>query len=591
MVNDSPAFQDDPSSGSAGDEQSDPGLSRRLHLLEQIVQQSGEAVALISATDRQAALTVSYRNPRFHLLAANASTSFDEVFGESGLQLARHSSQQLAAIVRDEASFHGELSSADGMRSFKIDLIPAEPAPPDLISSIIFIQELADQHGRLVRVDRDALYDPVSSLPNRVLLFDHLGRDIAIASADQRPLCLLLVDLDRFQEINRAFGHQRGDQVLAQVGRRLGQQLAPAELISRIGGDEFVIVLPGADAGRASRLATRLLKALEAPLMIGDRPVTVGASIGIAEYPTHGVDATEIVRAAEVAMYSAKQSSSGFALFAGGDPAQSQFELARIGELREALTNDQLVVYYQPKIHLRSGLVTRVEALVRWQHPTEGLLYPAEFLPLAERSGLIRTISDWTLEQAIRQCRQWHDEQSPIHIAVNLPARSLQDPLLPLRVVELLERWRVEPRCLKLEITESSILADPQHAFAVLSLLQAVGVRLSIDDFGTGFSSLVHLRQLPVDEIKIDKSFVQAMLTSDADLAIVRATIELAHNLGRQVVAEGVEDEQTLQVLSDLGCDLVQGYYYSKAVPADELRRWLQVNDWGLSIGSGSRQS
>jgi diguanylate cyclase (GGDEF)-like protein len=589
MVNDYASFHDAPES-SAGEEQSEPGMSRRLQLLEQIVQQSGEAIALISGADRQAALTVSYRNSRFHLLAANASRWFDEVFGLTGLQLTKNTCEELAGMIRSEATYHGELSSADGMRSFKIDLIPAEPIAAEQVCSIIFIQELADQHGRLVRVDRDALYDPVSNLPNRVLLFDHLGRDIAIAAADQRPLCLLLVDLDRFQEVNRAFGHQQGDQVLAQVGRRLGQQLAPTELISRIGGDEFVIVVPGADAGRASRLATRLLKALESPLMIDDRPVTVGASIGIAEYPTHGADATEIVRAAEVAMYSAKQSSSGFALFAGGDPAESQFELARTGELREALTSDQLVVYYQPKIHLRSGLVTRVEALVRWEHPTEGLLYPAEFLPLAERSGLIRAISDWTLERAIRQCRQWHDEQSPIHIAVNLPARSLQDPLLPLRVVELLERWGVEPRCLKLEITESSILADPQHAFAVLSLLQAVGVRLSIDDFGTGFSSLVHLRQLPVDEIKIDKSFVQAMLTSDADLAIVKATIELAHNLGRQVVAEGVEDEGTLQVLSALGCDLVQGYYYSKAVPADELRRWLQVNDWGLSLSNGSRQ-
>jgi EAL domain-containing protein (putative c-di-GMP-specific phosphodiesterase class I) len=252
-------------------------------------------------------------------------------------------------------------------------------------------------------------------------------------------------------------------------------------------------------------------------------------------------------------------------------------------DLREAIAQNQLVLFYQPKVHLRSGLVTRVEALVRWLHPERGLMLPDQFIPLAERTDLIKNLTDWVLDSALGQVRQWQDRGYPLHVAVNLSTHSLQEAFLPERISVLLEKWKIEPRMLKLEITESSILADPPHVLAILALLRTLGVRLSLDDFGTGYSSLMHLRHLPVDEIKIDKSFVMGMRTNKSDVAIVRATIDLAHSLGYEVVAEGVDDEDTFRVLSSLGCDLAQGYYLSPPLPPDELTKWLGTTQWGLS--------
>jgi EAL domain-containing protein (putative c-di-GMP-specific phosphodiesterase class I) len=252
--------------------------------------------------------------------------------------------------------------------------------------------------------------------------------------------------------------------------------------------------------------------------------------------------------------------------------------------LRQAVQNGELELYYQPKLHLRSGLMTRAEVLLRWNHPTRGLLAPAAFVPAAERTGLIKSITDWIFDRALREVREWQDEGAPLHIAVNISAKSLQEQTLPQKVLAALEKWRIDPRFLKIEITESSIMADPAHALAVMSMLQSMGVRLSVDDFGTGYSSLTHLRELPIDEIKIDKSFVMGMATSDADAAIVRTVIDLAHNLGKQVCAEGVETEQAWLRLAEMGCDLAQGYWIARPLPARALRQWLSDNDWGLKF-------
>jgi predicted signal transduction protein with EAL and GGDEF domain len=368
------------------------------------------------------------------------------------------------------------------------------------------------------------------------------------------------------------------------VSFRLRNQIRGEDVVARLGGDEFALVLPHIDdANGAARTARRIIGTLEQPFVIEGQVLEVGASIGIALFPEHGADARTLLRRADVAMYAAKQSRTDTASIArtarrGHHPISWRWWSSCV----TPSSATRLVAHFQPKLHMRSGLMTRAEVLVRWDHPQRGHLGPSQFIPLAERTGLIRGVTDWLLEHAIGQCRVWQDAGAPIHIAVNVSARSLLDQGLPGKVQSTLDRWGVDPRFLKIEITESSIMADPAHALAILSMLQSMGVRLSVDDFGTGYSSLTHLRELPIDEIKIDKSFVIGMRRSEADAAIVRTVIDLAHNLGKQVCAEGVEDEETWHMLRDLGCDLAQGFWIAKPMAADELMEWLAATSWGL---------
>jgi EAL domain-containing protein (putative c-di-GMP-specific phosphodiesterase class I) len=305
-------------------------------------------------------------------------------------------------------------------------------------------------------------------------------------------------------------------------------------------------------------------------------------------YPAHGTDARMLLRRADVAMYAAKQAQTGYSFHRDENELkkQSADQLSLVVEMRHALERNELEPFFQPKLHMRSGLMTRAEVLLRWNHPQRGQIQPSVFVPIAERTGLIRTVTDWLLERALAQVHAWREAGAPVHIAVNISAKSLLDQALPSKIHSILTKWDVDPRFLKIEITESSIMADPAHALAVMSMLQSMGVRLSVDDFGTGYSSLTHLRQLPIDEIKIDKSFVSGMTTSEADAAIVRTVIDLGHNLGKQVCAEGVEDEATWNMLRDLGCDLAQGFWISRPVNGTELMEWLVKTSWGLNFGT-----
>jgi diguanylate cyclase (GGDEF)-like protein len=396
-------------------------------------------------------------------------------------------------------------------------------------------------------------------------------------------VALLLMDLDRFKEVNDTFGHHFGDVLLKQVAFRIRNQLSPDDTVARLGGDEFAIVLPRApDANAVAATARRILNALEQAFVVEGQVLEVGASIGIALHPRHGNDARALMRCADVAMYRAKQGSSGYSFHSVDTAVRSPDQLALAVEMRTAVEEQQFELYYQPKLHIRSGLATRAEVLVRWNHPKRGLLVPAQFIPLAERTGVIRSMTDWILDRALKQCRQWQDAGAPVHLAVNISAKSLQDPALPAKVQAALDRWNIDARFLKIEITESSIMADPAHALAILSMLQSMGVRLSIDDFGTGYSSLTHIRQLPIDEIKIDKSFVGGMTTSEADASIVRTVIDLARNLGKQVCAEGVETEAQWNRLVEMNCDLAQGYWISRPLPAEGLMAWLMESMWGM---------
>jgi diguanylate cyclase (GGDEF)-like protein len=426
------------------------------------------------------------------------------------------------------------------------------------------------------RLIRQALHDPLTGLPNRELFADRVGQAIRTADREMRPAALLLLDLDRFKDVNDTLGHHHGDQLLVEVGQRLFGALREADTVARLGGDEFAALLPGATAEGAGAVADKLRAALQQPLSIDGVALDLDASIGIAVYPEHGNDAAELLQHADVAMYVAKQAHLRFLVY---DPAVDQHSprrLALLGGLRRALELDELVLHYQPKADLRSGEIRSVEALVRWQHPDHGLLGPGEFIPLAERTGLIHPLTHWVLDAALDQAAQWQRAGLPLSVAVNISTRCLLDPAFPDQVTGQLATWQIPPDRLVLEITESAVMADPTRALEVLGRLHSLGVGLAVDDFGTGYSSMAYLKELPVDELKIDRSFVSQMATSPSDAVIVRSTIDLGHNLGLHVVAEGVETQHAWQELTALGCDMAQGYYLGRPMPAADLEQQLR---------------
>ena len=422
-----------------------------------------------------------------------------------------------------------------------------------------------------------ALHDSLTGLPNRTLLRDRTGQAIRQADRELVPAALLLIDLDRFKEINDTLGHHYGDQLLIQVGERLQAGLREVDTVARLGGDEFAVLLPKiATAEGAIVVAKKLQAALEEPFTIDDLTLDVEASIGLALYPDHGNDPDELLQRADIAMYAAKDTHAELVLFDTKLNQHSPRRLTLLGQLRRAIENQELVLHYQPIIDTQTSKVLGVEALVRWQHPEHGLLPPGEFIPLAERTGLITPLTHYVLKAALQQCRHWCQAGHELAVAVNVSARRLLDLSFPDEVAGLLATWEVPARLLVVEITESTIMSDPAHALEVLGRLDKMGVQVAIDDFGTGYSSMAHLKSLPVHELKVDRSFVMHMTSSASDAVIVRTTIDLGRNLGLRVVAEGVEDAVTWQELDALGCDAIQGYYVSRPIPAEDLSSWLE---------------
>jgi diguanylate cyclase len=422
-----------------------------------------------------------------------------------------------------------------------------------------------------------ALHDGLTGLPNRTLLRDRTDQAIRQADRELVPAALLLIDLDHFKEVNDTLGHHHGDRLLIKVGERLRDSLRGIDTVARLGGDEFAVLLPRIETSEgATTVARKIQAALEEPFLLDDLALNVEASIGVAIYPQHGSDSDELLQHADIAMYLAKDTHAGFVLFDPKHDQHSPGRLALLGELRRAIDQQQLVLRYQPKVDAHSGAVLGVEALVRWQHPEHGLLPPGDFIPLAERTGLIGPLTQYVLDTALRQCRAWQQAGHELSMAVNVSARSLLDLAFPDQVASLLARWELPARLLVLEITESTIMADPAHALEILSRLNAMGVQVSIDDFGTGYSSMAHLKSLPVHELKVDRSFVSQMISNASDAVIVRSTIDLGRNLGLRIVAEGVEDEATWGALDALGCDAIQGYYISQPVPADDVISQLE---------------
>jgi diguanylate cyclase len=424
--------------------------------------------------------------------------------------------------------------------------------------------------------EHQALHDSLTGLPNRTLFRDRIEQAIAIAQRESGQVAVAMMDLDRFKDVNDSLGHHAGDALLVEIGRRLRGILRSSDTVARLGGDEFGVLIskPGSEHDVVVVIA-KIRAALEQPVTIEGLSLPAEASIGIAMYPHHGEDGDTLIRHADVAMYGAKEEKGGYAFYERSRNASDPARVTLVSELRRAIEERELVLYYQPKAELANGSIQSVEALLRWNHPTRGLVGPDEFIPLAQQTGLIKPLTLYVLDEALSQCRAWHRTGMTIGVAVNLSVRNLLDADFPDQVRDLLEKWRVEPSLLELEITESTMLSDPVRTKRVLDKLSAMGIALSIDDFGTGYSSLAYLSQLPVNEIKIDRSFVMNMADSDNDAVIVRSTIDLARNLGLHVVAEGVETEQAWDQLSKLGCTLAQGYYLSRPVPAAELTDWL----------------
>jgi diguanylate cyclase (GGDEF)-like protein len=425
---------------------------------------------------------------------------------------------------------------------------------------------------QLERIRHQALHDDLTGLPNRLRFTAGVAEAVEEAADGRLSFAVLLVDIDRFKEVNDALGHDVGDELLADIGDRLQHALPPNALLARLGGDEFGIVLPDADESGALWAAERVRVALAEPRYVGELPVVVEASVGIVLCPGDGEDVDTLLRRADIAMYAAKERRMGAARYEPDFDTTSADRLALMAELGTALDEGQLELWYQPQAGLQDGLIVGAEGLVRWRHPTRGLVPPGDFVPFAERTGLGRRLSRFVVEAAVRQLACWRDDSdAPRRVAVNLSMVDLLDLSLPDEVERLLREAGVDAGRLELEITEGVIMADPVRVGEVLERLRDVGVKLAIDDFGTGYSSLAYLKKLPVDVLKIDRSFVSNLTEESRDAAVVHSAIELAHTLGLGVVAEGVEDQATYEALRRLGCDVVQGYHVAKPVPADEV--------------------
>jgi len=432
------------------------------------------------------------------------------------------------------------------------------------------------------RVRHLAYYDALTALPNRASLQARLAEAVGEAKSRNGPLALLLMNLHNFRDINDTLGHVNGDALLRQVAASLSEALWESDLVASLGGDEYAILL----ARLASRndidlVLGKISDALERPFTVAGIPVNVDASLGIALFPEHGDNPELLWQHADVALRAAREKHLSYLFYGRSLDHYDPQKLALLGGLAAAIGRNELVLHYQPKIDLATESTVGVEALVRWQHPVHGLVAPDQFVPLAERTQLINPLTTWVLASALRQGRTWHESGLTLELSVNLSARNLHNPTLGGEILDLARGFGFPLERLTTEVTETAIMADPALAKAVLTELEQAGIRLSIDDFGIGQSSLSYIKDLPVSRMKIDKSFVMSMGEA-RNAAIVRSAIELAHNLGFQVTAEGVENEQACRELRNLGCDFAQGYYFARPMPAQQFDAWLKESRWGL---------
>lgn len=483
--------------------------------------------------------------------------------------------RRIAQPVRELAGLARRIEQGDYSQPLKVD---TRDEIGELGSAFNHMRDaISTREQRIMEL---AYSDELTGLPNRALFMEKLNQAVLNMTRSGQPMSVLVMDLDRFKLINDTLGHQYGDAVLRIVGERLTAAVsreldAPVCTVARLGGDEFAVLLPADGVSSAESVARRLLKALENPLVIQGITVDVGGSMGVVTAPGHGDDAATLMRRADIAMYLAKRNNSGFAHYHPASDGESPGRLSLLSELRNAIERDELVIFYQPKVSLATGNVIGAEALLRWNHPERGFMPPDQFIPFAEQTGFITQITRWVLRNAFEQCSAWRRQGRTLNLAVNLSARDLHTPDLVNYIQQQMTEHAVRPEWITLEVTESAVMNDPPRALATLEALHKMGIQLSIDDFGTGYSSFSYLKKMPVDEIKIDKSFVIGMLTDADDATIVRTVIDLGHNLGLKVTAEGTENEGVLRALAVLKCDLAQGYHISRPLPPEKFETWL----------------
>lgn len=489
------------------------------------------------------------------------------IAGEVSALLEMQREQTAAAVESAEASYVR-------VRNLMVGLGTAALLIGILIAGVVVrwvafqTRQLADQ----------AMFDSLTGLANRALLNDRLEHEIDICKRENKSFGLVLMDLDRFKEVNDTLGHDVGDELLREVGRRLKGTVRAEDTVARLGGDEYVVLIHNLDTQGASFIATKILTALNTPFHWHNQSIDISASLGLSFFPAQGDNASSLMRCADIAMYVAKRSGKGHALYAQDQERTSLGDLSLKSELREAIQSSQLCLYYQPQIDHTSRRIVGVEALVRWNHPLRGFLAPDIFIPLAEDGGLIGPLTQWVLQAALAHQVALNEAGYSLNMAVNLSARNLHDMELPANIGRLLAASGANPAKLTLEITESAVMANPSDGLSILVELDKMGIKLAIDDYGTGYSSLAYLKRLPVDELKIDKSFVTDMEENENDAVIVRSTIDLAHNLGLKVTAEGVETQGIWDTLSVLGCDQSQGYFMGRPMSADALLAWLRTH-------------
>ncbi len=426
-------------------------------------------------------------------------------------------------------------------------------------------------------VSRSSLFDALTNCPNRVLFKDRIEQTLRAAKRTNATVPLIVVDLDRFKEVNETLGYRAGDELLCRVADRLRGVLRDSDTVGRLGSDDFGVLLPSAETIEgAIKVADRIQHQIESRVTVGGHAIDTTMSMGVALFPIHGQDADTLLRHADMALSEARRARIPYSVFGTVEYQSARSSLGLAADLRRAVENDELVLHYQPKVAIATGRVIGVEALARWNHPACGLIMPGDFMPLAERMALITPLTLGILDKALRQARLWHDQGLDLPVAVNLSPRSLHQIDLPERIAESLHNAGVAAGKLAIEITETAIMIDEASAEAVVRRVAALGVGIAIDDFGTGYSSLTRLRRLPVSELKVDRSFVSTMARNNEDAVIVHALVDLGHRLGQIICAEGVEDEATLRMLAEWGCDSAQGYHLCPPQPAARLTPWLE---------------
>ena len=576
-------------------------LEQRVERRTQELQRANEQLRVLGSAVENASegfVVMERQSGGGPLRVASVNRGFTRITGYTAAEVIGRSPRLLRLVADEETLFASMGESVSAGQPFEMEVqalrpdgssyalevhgMPVSTGPGGPSHWIAILRDISDKKEHLEALRHQALHDALTGLPNRVLLHDRIEQGILSMRRHGTSFALLFLDLDGFKEINDTFGHHIGDILLGKVGARLRAQLRATDTIARLGGDEFAVLLDGLEAASdAERLGAALLRSLQQPFPIEDHKLVVGASIGIVRCPEHGSDPTTLMRRADVAMYAAKGAHTGVMTYDSQQDLHSPARIQLITELRDSIDSQHLVLHYQPLIEIATGRVVKVEALLRWRRGSGNLLMPGDFLPLVEASEVNDRIARWVIETAIRDCHESGGADMGVGMSVNISPHNLRDAELPKVLAELLQRYSYPPGNFTIEITESGILSEAVLAAGVFQRLRDIGVGLSIDDFGTGYSSLMHLKHLPFTELKVDRSFTHDMLVNPHDAAIVRSTIDLGHELGRTIVAEGVETPETLERLRQYRCDYAQGYFISPPLDKVAMREWMVQRDWG----------